>query len=313
MPLPLSNWSVPTLGWALARPLPAPHWPDLAQMRGATHTRRSNVGRQLKLAWGLLRTTPYRAAFDRVLDSHRHWQPLFTGQARSFEPLVQSFMDRRFSTAQRFAHLQQDLATASRVFGAATGARLAMGERVALWQLDGIGPVCLSANTVCKREGSWSLGLWTDDGVRLCQVSFSFLCRDRLMIGSVQGAHCQDERAMQGIRDATRAAEGLRPPHLLVEVLRLLCRRGGQALAAVDPQHHVKKRWHQRVLQVSFDYCTFWAELGGQRQPNGQWALPVQRPARDLADVPAKRRAMYRRRAALLDALGGQLQHLPPG
>lgn len=296
--------------------LPAPppcRWPDLSQMRGVTRTRRSNLGRQVKLAWGLWLTAPYRAAFDRVLDSHRHWQPLFTDQARSFEPLVQNFMDRRFTTAERFAHLQQDLISATRWFGPATSARLARGDQIALWQLAGIGPVCLSANQVCKREGSWSLGLWTDDGVRLCQISFSFLCQQRLMIGSVQGAPCQDERAMQGIRDATRAAEGLRPPHLLVEVLRVLCRLGDQTLTAIDPAHHVKKRWHQRLLQVSFDYRGFWTELGGQLQASGCWGLPSQRKLRDLADVPPKRRAMYRRRAGLLEALPGQLRHLAAG
>ena len=133
------------------------------------------------------------------------------------------------------------------------------------------------------------------------------------MIGSVQGAHCQDERAMQGIRDATRAAEGLRPPHLLVEVLRVLCRRGQQTLSAIDPAHHVKKRWHQRLLQVSFDYRGFWTALGGQLQASGFWSLPSQRKLRDLADVPPKRRAMYRRRAGLLEALPCQLLHLAPG
>ena len=289
----------------------SPWWPNLAQMRSATHTRRSNLGRQFKLAWALLSALPYRAQFNQVLQAHPHWLALFSQQPRSFEPLLQSFIDRRYSTAQRFAHLQHDLASATQAFGAATCARIANGERVALWHLAGVGPVCLEVNSVCRREGLWSLGLWTDAGLRLCQISFSVLRGDRLTIGSVQGAPAHDAQAMQGVRDATHAAAGLRPPHLLVELLRILCQRGGLALQGVDPQHHVKRRWHQQVLQVSFDYCGFWAGLGGLRLADGFWGLPAQRPARDLADVPAKRRAMYRRRATLLDALPGQLQHLP--
>ena len=292
---------------APAASMALPWWPDLAQMRSATHTRRSNLGRQLKLAWALLTTLPHRAQFNQVLHQHPHWLPLFRQQPRSFEPLLQSFIDRRYRTAQRFAHLQHDLASATQAFGAATCARIASGERVVLWQLAGVGPVCLEVNTVCRREGLWSLGLWTETGLRLCQISFSVLRGDRLTIGSVQGAPAHDAQAMQGVRDATHAAEGLRPPHLLVELLRILCQRGGLALQGVDPQHHVKRRWHQPVLQVSFDYCGFWAGLGGLRQANGFWGLPAQRPARDLAAVPAKRRAMYRRRATLLDALPGQL------
>ena len=296
---------------AAAAPPASPWWPDLAQMRSATHTRRSNLGRQLKLAWALLSALPHRAQFHQVLRQHPHWLPLFSQQPRSFEPLLQSFIDRRYRTAQRFAHLQHDLASATQAFGAATCARIARGERVELWHLTGVGPVCLEANRVCRREGLWSLGLWTDAGLRLCQLSFSVLRGDRLTIGSVQGAPAHDAQAMQGVRDATHAAAGLRPPHLLVELLRVLCQRGCLALQGVDPQHHVKRRWHQRVLAVSFDYCGFWAGLGGQRLANGFWSLPAQRPPRDLADVPAKRRAMYRRRSALLDAVSGQLMHLP--
>ena len=296
---------------------PAPHWPDLAEMRSASHTRRSNIGRQLKLGWALLMTRGHRARFDAVLSQHSHWRPVFVRQAKSFEPLLQSFMDRRFDMAQRFAHLQHDLSTASQVFGLATGARIALGERVVLWTLAEGGTVRLGLNDVCKREGLWALGLHTANGVRVCQISFSFLRAGRLMLGSVQGAAAQDEAAMQGIRDLTRAAEGLRPPFLLVEVLRTLCRRWSLDLLGVDPQHHVKRRWHQRTLPVSFDYCGFWAELGGHRQANAMWSLPLWRAQRDLAEVPAKRRAQYKRKLAMLADLPQQLQHLaspaPPG
>ena len=290
---------------------PAPHWPGLSEMRGATHTRRSNIGRQLKLGLALWMTQVHRARFDAVLSQHSHWRPVFVRQAKSFEPLLQSFMDRRFGMAQRFTHLQHDLITASQVFGPATGARIALGERVLLWTLPDGGTLRLGLNGVCKREGLWALSLDTAGGVQVCQISFSFLHTGQLMLGSVQGAAAQDEVAMQGIRELTRAAEGLRPPYLLAEVLRTLCKRWSLDMLGVDPQHHVKKRWHQQTLAVSFDYCGFWAELGGHRQTNGIWSLPLQRPLRDLAEVPTKRRAQYKRKLALLADLPQQLQHLP--
>jgi hypothetical protein len=212
---------------------------------------------------------------------------------------------------QRFRHLSHDLATATDAFGVGTSQRIAARERIVVWELDGACRVTLGQNEVCQREGMWTLGLWTADGLRVCQLSFSFLHQGRVMIGSVQGPPVQDDAAMQGIRDLTRAAEGLRPPHLLVEVLRALCRRWGLALSGVDPQHHVKKKWHHSVLAVSFDYRGFWTDLGGCRQGNGQWVLPTQRVQRDLSEIPSKRRAVYRRRADLLAALPFQLQNLP--
>jgi uncharacterized protein VirK/YbjX len=108
---------------------------------------------------------------------------------------------------------------------------------------------------------------------------------------------------MDGIRTLTRAAEGLRPPHLVIESLRALCRRWKVDLVGVDPEHHAKRRWHQRELHVAFDYRAFWTDLGAVRRADGNWAIPLLRPPRDLADVPAKRRAMYRRRAELLASL----------
>lgn len=301
----------------LPRQPPALPWPDLAQMRGATHTRRSNIARQIKLGWALLRAQAHRGQFDAVLQQHRHWQPVFLRQASSFEPLLQSFMDRRAGMAQRFLQVQHDLAAATQAFGVATGSRIALGERVVLCTLGHVngvgsaGSIGLGLNPVCKREGLWALSLHNACGLRVCQISFSFLPGQRLMIGSVQGAAAQDSAAMQAVRDLTHAAEGLRPAHLLSEVLRALCRRWSLDLVGVDPQHHVKKRWHQRTLAVCFDYCGFWTELGGQRQADAVWSLPTVRAARDIADVPSKRRAQYKRRLALLAALPEALQHLP--
>ena len=173
------------------------------------------------------------------------------------------------------------------------------------------GSVGLGLNPVCRREGLWALSLHNACGLRVCQISFSFLPGQRLMIGSVQGAAAQDSAAMQAVRDLTHAAEGLRPAHLLAEVLRTLCRRWSLGLVGVDPQHHVKKRWHQRTLAVCFDYFGFWTVLGGQRQADALWSLPTTRAPRALADVPSKRRAQYKRRLALLAALPEALQHLP--
>ena len=296
------------------QPAPAPaslRWPGLAQMRGATHNRRTNIGRQIRLAWGLLTTLPFRARFNAVLQRHPHWQPVFAQQAKSFEPLVQSFIDRRFNVAQRFRHLQHDLAAATRAFGVTSSQRIATGEHLVLWDLAGAGQVCLGLNPLCRREGLWALSLRTAAGVRVCQISFSFLHRGRLMIGSVQGAAMQDAHAQQGIRDLTRAAQGLRSPYLLVAVLRVICQRDAVALLGVDPQHHVKKRWHQASLAVCFDYRAFWAGLGGHCTASGIWALPEQRAPRAQEDVPAKRRAQHKRRLALLAGLPQHLRNLP--
>lgn len=290
----------------------AVRWPTLAQMRGLTHARRSNLGRQLKLALGLAATWPHRPGFEATLRALPHWQPLFARSFKSFEPLVQAFVDRRFGASRRLAHLKHDLALATEVFGARICQRIAEGERIPLWRLGDQAIVTLGLNTVSMREGLWALHLVTPEGARVCHMSFSFLLPDRLAVGAVQGPALEDEAALAAIRTLTKEAEGLRPAHLLVEVLRVLCRRWSLQLVGVDPCHHPKKKWHHRELRVAFDYRNFWGELGGALAADGLWALPSDRIARDLAEVPSKRRAMYRRREQLLERMSSQLLHALP-
>ncbi len=96
----------------------------------------------------------------------------------------------------------------------------------------------------------------------------------------------------------------MRPPHLLMHTLRVLAARwGATRLQGVDPEHHVKGRWNLRDSRLRFDYRGFWAEHEGTRDAGGNWSLALETALRPLDDVPTRRRAMYRRRYAMLEAL----------
>jgi uncharacterized protein VirK/YbjX len=96
----------------------------------------------------------------------------------------------------------------------------------------------------------------------------------------------------------------MRPPHLLVHVLRVLAAQwGATRLHGVDPENHVKGRWNLRDSRLRFDYRAFWAEHDGVRDDTGNWALPLATALRPLEEVPTKRRATYRRRYSMLEAL----------
>jgi hypothetical protein len=78
---------------------------------------------------------------------------------------------------------------------------------------------------------------------------------------------------------------------------------GATRLQGVDPENHVKGKWNLRHSRLRFDYRGFWAEHEGVREDSGNWTLPLDTALRPLEEVPTKRRAMYRRRYAMLDAL----------
>jgi uncharacterized protein VirK/YbjX len=160
---------------------------------------------------------------------------------------------------------------------------------------------------VSFHEGLWQLGLVDAAGERTYSLGFGFLRDGTLLVGNVQGPSLGTD-GLALIRRATAAAEGLRPPYLLLHVLRHLARRWGVAdLRGIDPEHHVKGRWNLRRTRLQFDYRAFWQESGATQRPDGHWQLPLVLAMRGPEDVPSKRRAMYRRRQSLLAQVESQV------
>ena len=106
------------------------------------------------------------------------------------------------------------------------------------------------------------------------------------------------------VRQLTDAAHGMRPAYLLVFMLRTCAALWNVTrLIGIDEAYQVKGRWNHRATERLFDYAAFWSVAAGTPLPDGNWQLPVSVPRRPIEDVPAKRRAMYRRRYALLESL----------
>lgn len=102
----------------------------------------------------------------------------------------------------------------------------------------------------------------------------------------------------------TKLAHGLRPPSFLVETLRMMCALWHiPAMLGIDPADHIKGRWNQRRTRLKFDYRSLWGEQGANRDAQGYWAMSTGVAARDLFEIPSKKRSMYRKRFDLLDEM----------
>jgi uncharacterized protein VirK/YbjX len=226
-----------------------------------------------------------------------------------YYPALSHFLDRRFSLRHRFKVALADLRQAEACFGPHLSLRLANGESVALWTLTPDCQVALSLNEVSWHEGRWMLSLRNAQGQRLYSLSFGFLPCGALLVGTVQGPRPDVSDVEERIRDLTKSAEGLRPPYLLFEALRAAAAAWGvSALVGIDPAHHVKGRWNLRSRRLRFDYRRFWSEVGAAQRDDGYWQAGLQPPPRDLAEVPSRKRAMYRRRWAMLGDMAQSLQ-----
>lgn len=275
-------------------------WPSLRELLHFFDTRPSNLGRRLALHCVMLRARRHRALLERGLAPTPLGERLLGQGPAGFAPLYKAFIDKRLGLRARFEQYHHNLVAAGRLFGALACAGIAAGQRVVLLRC-GDFSVELGHNENCLQEGLWSLSLRDAQGLLLSHLSFSLLNGARLLVGSVQGPKLRDEQALAGIRHATHRCHGLRPPYLLLIVLKQPAARWGLSLQGVEPAHKARKRrFTVRRDCLFFDYRGFWAANGGVLGRDGRWHLALAIELRDPADAPAKKRAMYKRRAELV-------------
>jgi hypothetical protein len=262
-----------------------------------------NLGRRLKYAGRLALTWRARARLLRELAGLTLGEALFRAQPRAFYPVMSHLIDRRMGVQARLRATLTSLRAVCESVGDEANVRGLLTHGVTLLELADHTRIVLSLNDVSFHEGLWQLGLVGADGLRLYSIGFGFTDARTLLMGNVQGPSLKDE-GLDRIREATHAAHGMRPPHLLVHTLRVLAAHwGATRLLGVDPENHVKGRWNLRDSRLRFDYRAFWAEHEAVRDEGGNWSLPLETALRPLEEVPTKRRAMYRRRYAMLEAL----------
>ncbi|MBK5006448.1 DUF535 family protein [Pseudomonas sp. S32] len=160
-----------------------------------------------------------------------------------------------------------------------------------------------------KREGELVLNLFQGD-LRVASLAFT-LSRSEgplvMFVGAVQGIHkgIDSDTSLAIYRDLTKDFEGLRPRSLLLEALKCLARCLGVAEinAVSDAYRHHRHAYfgHDEGKPLAADYDVIWQESGGMASHReGFFAIPLLAAQRAEADIPAKKRAMYRRRQALL-------------
>ncbi len=285
------------------------HWPNINAMLQADFT--LTWSRRAKYQMRLWRTRRVRR---RLLDACVRMPfaaALLSTRPRAFHPLMNHLLDRRLGAEAR---LSATLASVRRVNDSLSTANLneLLTHELTLLTLSDGTRLSFSLSGVSFHEGLWQVGLTTLSGTRLYSLGFGFTDSDIILIANVQGPSLgQDGLAL--IRDATHAAHGMRPAHLLLHALRLLATHWNlNALFGVDPKHHVKGRWNLRRSRLRFDYRAFWIDIGAKPHPSGNWHIPIAVETRALEAVPAKRRAMYRRRYDMLAQLEDAIVSLQP-
>lgn len=173
-----------------------------------------------------------------------------------------------------------------------------------------------------KREGELVLNLFQGN-LRVASLAFTLQRADAglaMFIGAVQGIHkgIDSETSLNIYRDLTKDFEGLRPRSLLIEALKGLARnvRVERIYAVADDCRHHRHPYFgaDKAHELAANYDTIWQENGATASEREDFfSLPLASAQRAAEEVAPKKRAMYRRRQALLEALFARIDTFLPG
>jgi uncharacterized protein len=155
------------------------------------------------------------------------------------------------------------------------------------------------------REGTLAINLF-DGNIRLFTLVFAFepaATGLRALIGGIQGRN--------RYRDLTKAAHGIRPRDLIIELFRMICAQLGvtEILAIADKGRQNRHPYFGKEVMrdLPLNYDEIWCDRGGTQVDQWFFALPLHSERRADADIPAKKRSMYRQRYAMLDAIAARM------
>ena len=158
------------------------------------------------------------------------------------------------------------------------------------------------------REGHLTLSLFKGH-FRAFTIAFSLFNwpRTELFIGGIQGRN--DPRILDLYRDLTKEFNGVRPRDLVLELLRLLALRiGVQHIHAVADDYKISRHpYFGKKGTTGLVYDDVWVDRGGVKVADTHFELPLAGTRRDLNEVAAKKRSMYRRRYEMFDQLEASL------
>lgn len=160
-----------------------------------------------------------------------------------------------------------------------------------------------------KREGELVLNLFKKD-LRVLSLVFTFGVQDgqqTIFVGAIQGIHdrVSKEESLEIFRELTKEFDGLRPRSLLLEILRIIGNRLQitRILAVADENRHHRHRYFggAQAAKLGANYNEIWIEHGGVPSTvPGFYEIPLLPHRKELTEIPAKKRAMYRRRYTML-------------
>ena len=291
----------------------SPHWERLSSWHAAHRVYPKR--REWKMRYKMfMRATLHRSIY-RALLMGVSLNPLLeravTHRANLLNKPFRPYISIRYGHIERLRHLLLHYQLQKSLLGDDVSARIT--QRPGLW----LGECVVGGETASihlgyrgahDKEGEMMLMIIRPPRKRLYSAALSFMRDEQgrpvLCLGTIQGS-CQQS---DWNRQFTRDHFGLRPQSLMVELTQMLARVLGMPdIYCVDNAHHVYRAKPNGRRQRGFDLDALILEHGGEANTSGWIVLPTDQRRKALETIASKKRSMYRKRYAWLDALEGQV------
>lgn len=157
-----------------------------------------------------------------------------------------------------------------------------------------------------RKEGLMTVTLFLGDD-KLYQMMFWF-AKNRsgewsLYIGAMQGPNMKNSRDV--IKKITKKCHGFRTKNLVLYVTQAVARAVDiKHIYAVTNYGYYANNHVRMDRKLKTDFSDFWIEAGGHSTEDNRFdELPLIEPRKTMEEVPTRKRAVYRKRFAMLDEI----------
>jgi uncharacterized protein VirK/YbjX len=164
------------------------------------------------------------------------------------------------------------------------------------------------------REGELCINLFVNDE-RVYSLAFTISVENNFRVayvGAVQGRNISNIQDLY--QNLTKALFGCRPRDFLINVFIFLCNAVNitKIYGVSDLSRHHRHDYFKSDHKsgVSSNYDEIWLDRGAILSNDGFYSVPVAVSYREEADIPAKKRSMYRQRYSILKKISAEIYRL---
>ena len=231
-----------------------------------------------------------------------------------YEQPTRAFFYNKSTFDERTALVEKHVDFIARTFRADIVRDLYSEKNISLWdggELDGSrlwGMLYFEAGQ--RKEGMMSVMLRLDKKP-LYQMIF-WIAPDKkgdmsMFIGAMQGPNMDNARDV--VKKVTKHCHAYRTKNLILYLTQAVARSlGMKHIYAVTNYGYYANNHVRTDRKLKTDFSEFWTEAGGHPTDDARFdELPLVEPRKTMEEVPTRKRAVYRKRFAMLDTLDAEV------